>query len=66
MDTLTRWKCRVGLHQWTEWETTGVGLFPVGDRTALNTVDVETLTLETKHRECKQCRCVQVKQFIHW
>jgi hypothetical protein len=27
---------------------------------------VETLTLETKHRECKQCKCVQVKQFIHW
>ena len=68
------WRCRIGLHQWSPWEDTSVGLFPIGDRQALNIVnnfsaegvDVETLALTTKHRECQQCGKLQGKQFINW
>lgn len=66
--------CQVGIHQWNEWQDTSVSLFPVGDRQALNTVnnfsadgvDVETLTLNTKYRECERCGHTQVRQFVEW
>ena len=74
MDTLTRWKCQVGIHHWSEWRDTSVDLFPVGDRQALNTVNnfsaegvnVETLALDTQHRECERCGHTQVRQFVKW
>ena len=68
------WKCRVGLHQWSPWADTNVSLFPMGDRQALNVVnnfsaegvDVESLALQTRHRECAVCGKMQAKQFISW
>ena len=74
MDRLRVWLCRAGIHQFNKWEDTSVGLFPIGDRQALNTVnnfsaegvDVETLTLDTQHRECKRCGHTQVRQFVKW
>jgi hypothetical protein len=46
----------------------------VGDRQALNTVNnfsaegvnVETLALDTQHRECERCGHTQVRQFVKW
>ena len=67
-------KCRVGIHQWTEWNDTNVGLIPAGDREALNIVnnfaadgvDVNSLELTTRYRECKRCGHIQVRQFVNW
>jgi hypothetical protein len=29
-------------------------------------VDVESLSLETRHRECRDCKHIQVRQFVNW
>ena len=82
MDRLKKWLCRVGMHQYEDINMADIDLIPmVNDptRSALITpgtypdwaildegIDLDTLQLETRARECSRCGKIQVKQILKW
>ena len=58
--------CRIGLHKWSPWDITETTLdIPNTGHEILDSIE-DTLSIETRTRECECCPKGEIKQRLCW
>lgn len=61
---ISRMKCKLGLHKWSEWTSVNTALEATTGHDVLDAVD--NVSIETKTRYCEACMKGDIKQRLVW